>query len=167
MAYADARTKSAPAVITPVVSSANVDGAGSKRAPGPIGVGVFDDAFSSDDDVARAYVPRDAKREAKEPMAILIQCVKAFAGNMSFASANEALRARERTLLLFFLIFHVLLYRFLYECSKVCPLNHPSSIFPAIPLHPLFTLTLRRRRSSISSFAFYAHPHPLHWTHVP
>jgi len=46
----------------------------------------------------RAYDARDAMRDAKEPMAILIQCVKAFVGNMSFASWSEALDV-ERALL--------------------------------------------------------------------
>jgi hypothetical protein len=93
IAYALPRINSAPDAITAAVSSAHVDGGGAKRAPGPIGDGVFDDAFSSEDDVVRA-----AMRDAKEPMAILIQCVKAFVGNMSFASWSEALDV-ERALL--------------------------------------------------------------------
>ena len=98
IAYALPRINSAPDAITAAVSSAHVDGGGAKRAPGPIGDGVFDDAFSSEDAVVRAYDARDAMRDAKEPMAILIQCVKAFVGNMSFASWSEALVV-ERALL--------------------------------------------------------------------
>lgn len=52
----------------------------------------FPAAFSADDDVARAYLLPAAILDANDPIAILIQCVKALMGSMPRC---EARRVRE------------------------------------------------------------------------